>query len=557
MRRVLFLSSMAMLVGMPVYRCEEVGRIMGRRLAMVAEKLRRRIGGRRRRRRRSVEEQLSPTELAGVQSGELCVLKSRAGGKPRTMPRGGVVVWREAWVSVEGMECEVRGPQVCCRPTVARLAHLREAHPAFMRMLERFAASAGGSPRSFRCLPSLLIAGAQKCGSTALTGLLMHHPSVRFGLQKELHYFDKNESQCTGALPYLAQFPEASRDSATAESTPFYLADPLACARIEAQVPHAKLVVLVREPVSRARSEYEMKNRRVEAQDNFAEALGDPRTSASLLKCFVSAGPRNVSAGLVACAPDRLRTNAKFQLFRNAVLKQLRAARIGRESDFVAYLRKCFVQASASEYPLDAAVSEMIFNTEEQPTSVRFDVAKCFAVGRRERVLGDIGSVLMHEIDGLEACADRNFAWRSPPTPAAAADLIDACVTVHTGISIQYVYRGLYAAQLARCGRSLDLAKILVIESDELRHSPQAQLDKVADHAGLHRFSYDQRLFETAHLQQAIRDKYPTFENSGWQLSTTYREPLPATLVAHLKSFFRPHNYLLFDLIGRSFPHWD
>ena len=55
----------------------------------------------------------------------------------------------------------------------------------------------------------------------------------------------------------------------------------------------------------------------------------------------------------------------------------------------------------------------------------------------------------------------------------AAADLITKCVRVRTGISAQYLYRGLYAAQLQRCAGRRRVSDIVVVDQDVLRRDPQ------------------------------------------------------------------------------------
>ena len=46
-----------------------------------------------------------------------------------------------------------------------------------------------------------------------------------------------------------------------AESTPFYIASDKACERIAKSVPNVRIILLLREPVARAYSEYNMKKR--------------------------------------------------------------------------------------------------------------------------------------------------------------------------------------------------------------------------------------------------------------------------------------------------------
>lgn len=53
------------------------------------------------------------------------------------------------------------------------------------------------------------------------------------------------------------------------ESTPYYIASREACSRIAAVLPSVKLVILLRDPVQRAYSEYQMKTHRVRLQQEF------------------------------------------------------------------------------------------------------------------------------------------------------------------------------------------------------------------------------------------------------------------------------------------------
>ena len=58
-----------------------------------------------------------------------------------------------------------------------------------------------------------------------------------------------------------------------AESTPFYIASRDACQRMAKDIPGTKMIVLLREPVARAYSEYHMKKRRVDQQNEFIALL--------------------------------------------------------------------------------------------------------------------------------------------------------------------------------------------------------------------------------------------------------------------------------------------
>ncbi|WP_344950466.1 sulfotransferase domain-containing protein [Sphaerisporangium flaviroseum] len=123
--------------------------------------------------------------------------------------------------------------------------------------------TAGRLTVSGRLLPSFLIVGAQRCGTTSLYRALAQHPLVlKPVLRKGVHYFDAAYGK--GLSWYRAHFPL----KATAhrlerrygirplafESSPYYLFHPLAGPRIARDLPGVKLIVLVRDPVERAYS---------------------------------------------------------------------------------------------------------------------------------------------------------------------------------------------------------------------------------------------------------------------------------------------------------------
>ncbi|MEQ4716680.1 sulfotransferase [Nonomuraea sp. B19D2] len=112
-----------------------------------------------------------------------------------------------------------------------------------------------------RVLPSFLIAGAQRSGTTSLYRALAQHPLLlKPVLHKGVHYFDVGYWR---GLPwYQGHFPlrmsaglvehrYGSRALAF-ESSPYYLFHPLAGERIAADLPGVRLIVLVRDPVERA-----------------------------------------------------------------------------------------------------------------------------------------------------------------------------------------------------------------------------------------------------------------------------------------------------------------
>jgi LPS sulfotransferase NodH len=109
-----------------------------------------------------------------------------------------------------------------------------------------------------RGLPSLLILGAQRSGSTSLFNYLVQHPDVLPPLGKEIHYFDLHYQR--GLNWYRGRFPYAHRlrgGTLTLDASPYYLLHPLAPERAARLLPGARLVALLRNPVERALSHYQ------------------------------------------------------------------------------------------------------------------------------------------------------------------------------------------------------------------------------------------------------------------------------------------------------------
>jgi len=133
-----------------------------------------------------------------------------------------------------------------------------------------------------RTLPDYLVLGAQKAGTTSLHRYLEQHPGVAPSAVKEIHYFSLEWSR--GERWYRSHFPTAlrrarsrrlqGRDLLSGEASPYYLFHPLAPRRARQTVPDARLIVLLRNPVERARSHYHHNVRwGVEELPTLAEAV--------------------------------------------------------------------------------------------------------------------------------------------------------------------------------------------------------------------------------------------------------------------------------------------
>ena len=121
-------------------------------------------------------------------------------------------------------------------------------------------------------LPDFFIVGAPKAGTTALHAALAAHPGLFMSTVKEPKFFLTDGPPPTrGGGPgdaqtyrehiwrrpeYEALFDAAPPGTLRGESTPFYLYRQDAQERIQALVPAAKLIVILRDPVERAHSNW-------------------------------------------------------------------------------------------------------------------------------------------------------------------------------------------------------------------------------------------------------------------------------------------------------------
>lgn len=122
-------------------------------------------------------------------------------------------------------------------------------------------------------LPSVIIPGTMRGGTTSLYRYLAGHPQIAPSIKKEVHYFDLHCGR--GDDWYRRQFVRRPGGSAARgfESSPYYMFEPRVPARVRSLVPDAKLVFLLRDPVERAFSHYQKNRRDGREPLEFAEAI--------------------------------------------------------------------------------------------------------------------------------------------------------------------------------------------------------------------------------------------------------------------------------------------
>ena len=133
----------------------------------------------------------------------------------------------------------------------------------------------------FRITPDFIIIGAAKSGTTSLYDYLIQHPSVHSALWKEIYFFDRYFPR--GMDWYRSNFPYSfqkfiftkflKKKFLTGEATPTYIHHPLAPKRISEILPTIKLILLLRNPIDRAYSHYQMEKKLGYEELTFEEAI--------------------------------------------------------------------------------------------------------------------------------------------------------------------------------------------------------------------------------------------------------------------------------------------
>lgn len=100
------------------------------------------------------------------------------------------------------------------------------------------------------------IIGAQKAGTSALASHLKRQPGVLFSSRKEVHFF--NRSNRTDEAWYHLHFDWTRQVRLVGEATPGYLASVSAATRMSAYNPDMQVIAVLRHPVDRAYSAWNM-----------------------------------------------------------------------------------------------------------------------------------------------------------------------------------------------------------------------------------------------------------------------------------------------------------
>lgn len=124
---------------------------------------------------------------------------------------------------------------------------------------------------------NFLICGTQKGGTSALDSYLRDHPEICMAENKEVHFFDNDDYFRTNNISdyslYHREFDPKIGNRILGEATPIYMYWDNAPRRIWEYNPDMKLIVILRNPIERAYSHWNMECARGADNISFWDAL--------------------------------------------------------------------------------------------------------------------------------------------------------------------------------------------------------------------------------------------------------------------------------------------
>ena len=135
----------------------------------------------------------------------------------------------------------------------------------------------------FRVLPDFFVIGVVRSGTTSLFHYLNQHPNIVGASYDELGYFDDNYH--LGVNWYKSLFPtiftkkrieKEQGKCLSFDDTPFYIYNPQVVRRIHENFPNSKMILLLRNPVDRAYSNYNLSpNRKLTFEETIENEINE------------------------------------------------------------------------------------------------------------------------------------------------------------------------------------------------------------------------------------------------------------------------------------------
>lgn len=160
---------------------------------------------------------------------------------------------------------------------------LRSAVPHPLKVAGRtMSVQVGSATAELRQLPSFILVGAQRTGTTSLYRALMSHPLIhQANFHKGVNYFDINYHRdfawYRGHFPTAASLSLRTRGHAgspvTFEASGYYMFHPCAAERMARHLPEVKILAMLRDPIERAFSAHKHELARGFESEPFERAL--------------------------------------------------------------------------------------------------------------------------------------------------------------------------------------------------------------------------------------------------------------------------------------------
>jgi Sulfotransferase domain len=182
------------------------------------------------------------------------------------------------------MGSEIRLADVGDEQSLRSLARRLKQHPAYKLASPSFDVLKNSFPLAlriatsrFRHLPTTVIVGVKRAGTRRLYANLLTHPQCFAAVEKEIDYFSQHPDRSLAW--YRSRFPLrrriVRRGGQVLEVSPSYLPTPRALRRMKVVLPDARVIVVLRDPVSRAFAHYQHEKTRYVESRGFEEAVAE------------------------------------------------------------------------------------------------------------------------------------------------------------------------------------------------------------------------------------------------------------------------------------------
>lgn len=126
---------------------------------------------------------------------------------------------------------------------------------------------------------AFVIAGAQKSGTTTLDAIFRQHPQIQMARVKETHFFDNDERDWSSPdYRALDEYFDICEDRVRGEATPITMYWRPAIRRLHDYNPDVRLVLILRNPVTRAFSNWRHERFHGREDAPFGEAIRSGRS---------------------------------------------------------------------------------------------------------------------------------------------------------------------------------------------------------------------------------------------------------------------------------------